>query len=107
MARVRRRQAGEGGISEYTTKAGPRFLIKYPILLEDGTRRVVLKRGFVRRADAAAALRAEIRKVEMGEWVEPAKVRLDAYRCRPARSVTSTRSCGLRLGTPSSTVGWP
>src|SRR3712207_1691159 len=79
MGKLRRRQAGEGGISEYRTKAGPRFLIKYPVLLEDGTKRVVLKRGFVRRADAAAALRAEIRKVEMGEWVEPAKVRLDAY----------------------------
>ncbi len=40
---------------------------------------MVLERGFVRRADAAAALRAEIREVEMGEWVEPSKVRLDAY----------------------------
>jgi transposase InsO family protein len=29
MAKPRRRQAGEGGISEYMTKAGPRFLIKY------------------------------------------------------------------------------
>ncbi len=42
MGQPRRRQAGEGGISEYTTKAGPRFLIKDPALLEDGTRRVVL-----------------------------------------------------------------
>jgi integrase len=79
MVKTRRRQAGEGGISEYTTKVGPRFLIKCLVLLEDGTRRVVLKRGFVRRADAAAALRAEIRGVEVGEWVEPARVRLDAY----------------------------
>jgi hypothetical protein len=79
MAKSRRRQAGEGGISEYATKAGPRFLIKYPVQREDGTKRVVLKRGFITRKDAAAALRAEIRKVEMGEWVEPSKQRLDAY----------------------------
>jgi hypothetical protein len=30
MGATKRRQAGEGGISEYLTKAGPRFLIKYP-----------------------------------------------------------------------------
>jgi len=29
MTKPRRRQAGEGGISEYATKAGPRYLIKY------------------------------------------------------------------------------
>jgi integrase len=75
----RRRQAGEGGISEYLTKAGPRFLIKYPVVLQDGTRRVVLKRGFRSRRDAAAQLRIEISKVEAGAWVEPSKQRLDAY----------------------------
>jgi integrase len=75
----RRRQAGEGGISEYLTKAGPRFLIKYPVLLEDGTKRVVLKRGFRSRRDAAARLRIEISRAETGAWVEPSKQRLDAY----------------------------
>ena len=79
MAKHRRRQAGEGSISEYATKAGPRFLIKYSAQREDGTRRVVLKRGFTTRRDAAAALRTEIRRSEMGEWVEPSKQRLDAY----------------------------
>ncbi len=77
--RRRRRQAGEGGISAYATKAGPRFLIKFTVQREDGTKRVVLKRGFLTRRDAAAALRAEIRKAEVGEWVEPSKQRLDAY----------------------------
>lgn len=62
MAKPRRRRAGEDGISEYTTQAGPRLLIEYPVLLEDGTNRVVVKRGFLRRADTAAALRAEIRQ---------------------------------------------
>jgi hypothetical protein len=68
MAKPRRRQAGEGGISEYQTKAGPRFLIKFTAQREDGTRRVVLKRGFRTRKEAATALRAEIRKAEVGEW---------------------------------------
>ena len=76
MAVTRRRQAGEGGISEYQTKGGPRFLIKFAVQREDGTKRVVLKCGFLSRRDAAAALRAEIRKAEVGEWVEPSKQRL-------------------------------
>ena len=46
MDTTRRRQAGEGGISEYQTKVGPRFFIKYPVVQEDGTKRVVLKRGY-------------------------------------------------------------
>src|SRR3712207_5178127 len=79
MAKPRRRQAGEGTISAYATKAGPRFLIKFTAQREDGTKRVVLKRGFRTRKDAAAALRAEIRKSEVGEGVEPSKQRLDAY----------------------------
>src|SRR3954454_8492163 len=78
-SKPRRRQAGEGGISQYATKAGPRFLIKYPVLLQDGTKRAVLKRGFTTRRDAAAQLRIEIGRVESGAWVEPSKQRLDAY----------------------------
>jgi hypothetical protein len=79
MAGARRRQAGEGGISEYQTNAGPRFLIKYAAQRADGTRRVVLKRGFRTRREAAAVLRAQIRRTEVGEWVQPSKQRLDAY----------------------------
>ncbi len=75
MAESRRRQVGEGSISEYATKAGPRFLIKFTGQREEGTKRVVLKRGFRTRKDAAAALRKQIGKIEMGEWVEPAKQR--------------------------------
>ena len=75
----RRRQAGEGGISEYATREGRRFLIKYNAQRDDGSTRVVLKRGFATRREAAAALRAQIRKSELGEWVEPSRQRLDAY----------------------------
>ena len=78
-AKARRRQAGEGGISKYDTKAGPRFLIKYPVPLQDGAKRVVLKRGFKTQREAAAQLRLEIGKAETGAWVEPSKQRLDDY----------------------------
>ena len=67
MGTTRRKQAGEGGISEYQTKAGPRFLLKYPVLQEDGTKRVVLKRGYTTRREAASALWADIRRTETGE----------------------------------------
>jgi integrase len=70
MGRVRRRQAGEGGISEYETKAGPRFLIKYSVTRDDGRKQVVLKRGFLTRREAAAALRAEVRKGLTGTAVD-------------------------------------
>jgi integrase len=76
---TKRRHKGEGGISEYRTRSGPRFLIKYPVGLEDGTTRVVLKRGFLTKKGAAAALRSEIRKAEIGQWVPPSNQRLDAY----------------------------
>jgi hypothetical protein len=79
MAKPRRRQAGEGAISEYMTKAGPRFLIKFMAQRADGIKRVVLKRGFKTRKDAAAALRAEVPKVEMGEWVQPSRLHIDPY----------------------------
>ncbi len=75
MAKPRRRRVSEGSISEYATKAGPRFLIKFTGQREEGTKRVVLKRGLKTRKDAAAALRAQIRKNEVGEWVEPSKRR--------------------------------
>src|SRR3954469_13435064 len=78
-AMTKRRHKGEGGISEYRTRSGPRFLIKYPVALEDGITRVVLKRGFLTKKDAAAALRSEIRKAELGQWVPPSNQRLDAY----------------------------
>jgi hypothetical protein len=71
---------GEGTISQYATKAGARYLIKYSMPLEDGTSRVVLRRGFATRKEAADALgdiNAEIRrgshvvprKITTGEWL--------------------------------------
>jgi integrase len=106
MVQQRRRQAGEGSISEYATEAGPRFLIKYMAQREDGTRRVVLKRGFVSRRAAAVALRAEIRKSELGEWIETSKQSLDAYlavwvdgqRLAPATLASYRKNIRLHIG---------
>ncbi len=61
MAEPRRREAGEGGISEYATKAGPRFAIRYTAQREDGTTRGVLKPGFTSKREAAAVDRAGAR----------------------------------------------
>jgi integrase len=45
MTKPRRRQAGEGGISQYQTRSGEtRYLVKYTATLEDGSKRVVLRR---------------------------------------------------------------
>jgi len=79
MTPRRRRQAGEGSISEYQTKAGPRFLIKYGVTQPDGSRKQVLQRGCLTRKEAATKLREKLREVERGEWVQPSKQRLDAY----------------------------
>lgn len=79
MGTPKKRQYGEGGISEYRTKAGPRFYIKYMALRPDGSRTAVLKRGFHSRREAASALRTEIRKLETGEWVDLSKQPLSAY----------------------------
>jgi hypothetical protein len=41
MTKLRRRQAGEGGIIEYQTRAGVRYAIKYRVPREDGPDRQV------------------------------------------------------------------
>lgn len=74
MTKPRRRQAGEGTISEYQTKAGPRYLIKYALPLEDGGSKMVLRRGYPTRKAAAAALGDALGEVRRGTHVVPAKL---------------------------------
>lgn len=74
MTKPRRRQAGEGGISEYATKGGPRFLIKYGYTRQDGSDAIALKRGYTTRKTAAAALREQLGNVDRGTHVAPSKV---------------------------------
>jgi integrase len=79
VTKPRRRQAGEGSISQYQTKAGPRFLIKYSAPAEDGGKRVVLKRGYLTRKAAAVALREQLTAVARGTHVRPSKVTVAGY----------------------------
>jgi len=74
MTKPRRRQAGEGGISEYATKAGPRYLIKYGYTGQDGSRAVALKRGYLTRKAAGEALREQLGNLDRGTHVAPNKV---------------------------------
>lgn len=79
MTKPRRRQAGEGGISEYATKAGPRFLIKYTAPDEHGQRRVFLHRGFPTRRAAANALREQLGRVDRGAHVAPSRITVEQH----------------------------
>jgi len=74
MTKPRRRQAGEGGISEYQTKAGPRYLIKYGYTGQDGSKAVALKRGYPTRKAAGEALREQLGNLDRGTHVAPNKV---------------------------------
>ena len=74
MTKPRRRQAGEGSISQYDTKAGPRFLAKYRYTAEDGAPKQAMKRGFATRKAAADFLRERVTQVQRGEHVAPNKV---------------------------------
>ncbi len=74
MTKPRRRQAGEGTISAYETKAGTRYLIKYSTTSPDGDRKVILKRGFHTRKDAAQFLGDRLAEVRQGTHIVPKKL---------------------------------
>lgn len=101
MTKPRRRQAGEGGISEYQTKAGPRFLIKY----KDPEGRVRLKRGYPSRKVAADALKEILVDVKRGQYIEPAKITveqwmaewLDGLRLGPSTMASYRRNVRLHI----------
>jgi len=76
MSARRRRQAGEGCISEYwTKKSGLKYLIKYV----DSDGRQVLRRGWGTRKEAAAELRDRLGQIARGEYVEPSRQPLGGY----------------------------
>lgn len=105
MTKARRRQAGEGTISEYQTKAGARYLIKYRLPLEDGTTRVVLRRGFPTRKAAAVALGDILAEVRRGAHVLPAKMTtgewldqwLESLRLAPSTVASYRKNVRLHL----------
>lgn len=79
MTTPRRRQAGEGGISEYATKAGTRYLIKYGYTRQDGSKAIVLKRGYLTRRAAGAGLREQLSNIDRGTHVARSKVTVAAH----------------------------
>jgi integrase len=79
MTKPRRRQAGEGGISEYRTKAGIRYLIKYQGWRRDGSWGQVVKRGFLTRKAAASGLGDIIADQRRGVHVAPNKMTLGQF----------------------------
>jgi integrase len=105
VTKPRRRQAGEGGISAYTTKAGTRYWAKYKLPFEDGATKEVLKRGFPTRKAAADFLtdkRAEIRKgvhvapskITVGQWLDQW---LKSLRLAPSTKSSYTKNVRLHL----------
>ena len=105
MTKPRRRQAGEGGISEYVTKAGPRYLIKYGYIREDGSRAVALKRGYPTRKAAGEALREQLGNLDRGTFVAPNKVTvgehmatwLDGLRVEPSTVASYRKNVRLHV----------
>lgn len=79
MTKPRRRQAGEGTISKYQTKAGPRFLIKYGVTRDDGSRHYILKRGYLTRPAAAKALREALAQLDAGTHVAPNRITVQQH----------------------------
>lgn len=82
----RRRSPGEGGVFEYTTKAGAtRWGIKFLVQQPDGSKRQVLRRRgpngetWTTLKAAQAAIREAMTKVDRQEWAEPSKLLLGVY----------------------------
>ncbi|MBM9466082.1 tyrosine-type recombinase/integrase [Nakamurella leprariae] len=106
MTGSRRRQAGEGTISEYRTAAGTRYLIKVTVTMADGTRKPVLRRGFTTRKAAAAGIRDLLAKGEApGGYSEPSKITvgqylaewLDGLRLAPSTMASYRKNARLHL----------
>jgi integrase len=86
MTKPRRRQAGEGGISQYRTKAGEiRYLVKYTATLEDGSKKIVLRRRdndgqpFLTRKQAADYLGDVNAAIRKGVHTLPDKTTLGQF----------------------------
>lgn len=111
MTKPRRRQAGEGGVSAYETKAGTRYLIKYTAVDADGAKKIVLRRRgrdgepFLTRKAAAEELgdiMAEVRrgahvvpkKLTVGEWLD---LWIEGLQLSPATVASYRKNVRLHL----------
>lgn len=78
-AKRARRQSGEGGITGYATKKGPRYAILYYAPDAAGDPKRVCQRGFATRKDAAAALREINTKIAAGAMRAPSRTTVEGY----------------------------
>jgi integrase len=105
MTKARRRQAGEGGISQYQTNAGIRYWAKYRVQLDDGSTKEVLRRGFLTRKAAADFLRDANSEISKGVHVVPSKITtgewfdqwLDGLRLAPSTMASYRKNVRLHI----------
>jgi integrase len=107
MTKPRRRQAGEGGISQYQTKAGTRYWAKYRVPIGDDSTvtKEVLKRGFKTRKEAAAFLSDKRAEIKQGIHVAPQRVTvgtwlaqwLDGLRIADSTLASYRKNCRLHV----------
>lgn len=103
---TKRRAPGEGGVSEYQTAAGTRWLITYYVTSPvTGERQRVLRRGSLTKKAAQTKLRTELAKADRGEWVDPSReklvdylgVWLDGQRLRPSTISSYRKNVRLHI----------
>ena len=111
MTKPRRRQAGEGGIIQYETRAGVRYAIKYRVPRQDGPDRQVLLRRtraeepMTTRKQAAEELRAILSGLSLGTHVAPHKTTLgewldqwlDSLRLAPSTMASYRKNVRLHI----------
>ena len=80
MTPPRRRQAGEGVISEYRLQDGSvRYVIQFRIVDEHGRDQRIRRRGYLTRKEAGKGLRDALKAVEQQTFVRADKQTLAAY----------------------------
>ena len=106
MTPPRRRQAGEGGISEYRLNDGTvRYLIQFRMVNEHGQAGRVRRRGYATRKDAGKALRDALKAVETNTWVKAHKTTvadhlqmwLDGLRLKPSTMASYRKNVRLHV----------
>ncbi|WP_430332724.1 tyrosine-type recombinase/integrase [Rhodococcus sp. ACT016] len=105
MVTSRRRGAGEGGISEYSTARGVRFAIRFYVPAEGSKPKRIQRRGFTTRKEAQKALRKALSQIEDRTYVQPSKLSVGQYlqswgrslRLAPATAANYRRNIDLHV----------
>ena len=102
---TKRRSPGEGGASPYQTRAGERWLWKTTLTLADGSRKQVMRRGFLTKKAALADLRDALAGSCRTGYAEPSKMLtgdylaswLDGLRLAPSTVASYRRNIRLHI----------